>query len=298
MEPVNPLLPALRADTPALLRRAGSLLGSVQGIQQEASAEYWLELAMNSQVSSENYSAYAAKSEALLREEIGNICQLLVQKQTKELYPAWREYKYGGGAHCRFNEDDWRKDNKNSFDEIVFKFRTICNLSSCMTRKSNIWVEAASIFDGTPFRHPRFASDCYRESFACEGRLSTLISESAQSSFMIFGLNWPDWLSRERIMSFDAAIERFPAYHETYWLRGERRMAGENYQGAADDFEAYFRLGGPEILWRCEWQARAYFKLGNHNGFRSASANVIRLGGSLKIRDDELIDPTENDLPF
>ena len=44
MEPANPLLPALRPDTPALLRRTGSLLGAVQGIQQEASAEYWLGL--------------------------------------------------------------------------------------------------------------------------------------------------------------------------------------------------------------------------------------------------------------
>ena len=43
MEPVNPLLPALRADTPGLLRRAGSLIGAVHGIQQEASAEYWFE---------------------------------------------------------------------------------------------------------------------------------------------------------------------------------------------------------------------------------------------------------------
>ncbi len=42
MEPVNPLLPALRPDTPGLLRRAGSLINAVRGIQQE-SKSYWFE---------------------------------------------------------------------------------------------------------------------------------------------------------------------------------------------------------------------------------------------------------------
>lgn len=46
MEPANPLLPALGADTPSLLRRAGGLLNAVRGIQQEANAEYWYELGL------------------------------------------------------------------------------------------------------------------------------------------------------------------------------------------------------------------------------------------------------------
>ena len=46
MQPTNPLLPALRPDTPALLRRTGSLLGAVQGIQQEANAEWWFQQGM------------------------------------------------------------------------------------------------------------------------------------------------------------------------------------------------------------------------------------------------------------
>jgi len=40
MEPVNLLLPALRPDTPGLLRRTGGLLEAVRGIQQD-SKSYW-----------------------------------------------------------------------------------------------------------------------------------------------------------------------------------------------------------------------------------------------------------------
>lgn len=43
METVNPLLPALRADTTSLLRRAGGLLDAVRGIQQEGNSVYWFE---------------------------------------------------------------------------------------------------------------------------------------------------------------------------------------------------------------------------------------------------------------
>lgn len=75
-------------------------------------------------------------------------------------------------------------------------------------------------------------------------------------------------------------------------------MNAEEYQSAANDFEAYFHLGGPEIRWRYESQARIYFKLGQHKNFEQALANLIRLGGMLLVMGNELVDPNENDLPF
>ena len=308
-------LPAPLPPVSLVLQRTQSSLGLLREVVQESSAEYWCErgkAAMERGDWEEAVSIFQTclskddkhqiaigGLETALRNKIKSICDNLKEKRTDKKYDRWRESKYEGGSdYAVFDERLWRDDNEGLFEKIVLLYETLSRINNLPSLRASIWIEAAQIFDGSPFRHPKRASGCYCKAFAFDNSLANLINERRQSSYYNFWCNWPEAWSQERIMSLDAAIELFPNYYETYWLRGDRHLASENYQEAADDFETYFRLGGPEIRWRYQNQARAYFKANSYQKFQEALINLQRLGGDLVIKGGELIDPHEDDLPF
>lgn len=170
MEPVNPLLPALRPDTPGLLRRAGGMINAVRGIQQEASAEYWYGLAMALSADSENRLAYFAKSEGLLRYDIGIICQLLESSRKNNEYTRWRESKYdGGSAYPSFSEELWYNGSTFLIDKLFGYYELLVKLAESSAMKADLWIELAQLFNGSPYRLPQRASESYSKSLMLRG---------------------------------------------------------------------------------------------------------------------------------
>lgn len=136
MEPINPLLPALRPDTPGLLCRAGGMLEAVRGIQQEASAEYWYGLAMAPSAESETRLAYAAKSEGLLRFEITTIRRNLENETGDEKY--WEIDSDGENWGYYFDSEFFYNHNQNKFFILRECYTYLVNLADSSVIKYDI----------------------------------------------------------------------------------------------------------------------------------------------------------------
>lgn len=301
-------LPARLPSASLVLNRTQSTLGLLQDVIQESSAEYWndrgktavareaweeaISCFQNGLLRRGNHNAIFSL-ENDLRNSIDIVCQTLKQKKLDEKYYCGRPYKYGNGGYKVFNEYLWSDDNEHMSEVLIRLFDCLSQIHDSVSLKSQIWIEAAKIFTGLIFQHPKRASDCYRKSYAFENKLETYISECSQCGY---SQTWPDGRSIERIMSLNDAISKYPNYYLTYWSRGERRVAAKNYLEAADDFEEYFRLGGPEIRWRYQILAETYFKLNNRERLESALAHVSSLGGSMMVIDNELKDLYEDEL--
>ena len=276
MEPVNPLLPALRPDTPGLLRRAGGLINAVRNIQQEASAEYWYGLAMVSSANSETKLAYAIKSERILRHEIATIRRTLEIEKGDEKYQAI-DSDDGENWGYYFDTVAFYDGNQNTFARLHECYTYLVNLADSSTVKADTWIELAELL--IAYELPVLASQCYISSFTCENRLQTVLEESKLRAY--YRKEGWDSNSGERILSYDEAIERFPDYLYSYYLRSEKNSREGRYDAALNDLNTYLSLSksiNPEFY---RYRGRLHYKLGNTFAARQDAADVLRLGGRL-----------------
>lgn len=128
MEPVNPLLPALRPATSGLLRRAGGLLGAVRGIQQEASAEWWYERGMEHKLAERWSEASSCFDKALRIDKTHRLAWLYSAVANLQLGNQCKFYSCITNAHLlafSTETDDWmchvlnEEDIKNIYLEAV-----------------------------------------------------------------------------------------------------------------------------------------------------------------------------------
>lgn len=148
MEPTNPLLPALRPDMPALLRRTGSLLGAVQGIQQEANAEYWYVLLQDGTLDADRKQAIVVQCSELLRRDIEASIKLL-ETQAEQTY-ANGESKYtkmdadeDGWGGWYFDDESFFGDQKEVFDKLFSNYQKLASLQTSSAFQTRIMADGA-----------------------------------------------------------------------------------------------------------------------------------------------------------
>ena len=238
MEPTNPLLPALRPDTPALLRRTGSLLGAVHGIQQEASAEYWLGLLVSGSLSATQQASAITKCADLLELSIETALKRLRGKakfdesrrddengQTKY----WGVADDDDGGWWAFFNNDFYSDERGEFAKLLAACQTLASLQSSPRAKAQVMLNAAESVRGlVPYEvwavYISFA-------FTFDKQIDTLREKLRRTSY---------WAEKCQVLS--EIIANFPSEPEAYFARAKKWEATEKYSDALQDLNVYISL--------------------------------------------------------
>ena len=246
---------------------------------------------MVSSANSETKLAYTIKSERILRHEIATIRRTLEIEKGDEKYHAIDSDGENWGYY--FDTEAFYDGNQNTFARLRECYTYLVNLADSSTVKADAWIELAELL--IAYELPDLASQCYISSFACENRLQTVFEESKLYSYSRKE-GW-DSKSDERILSYDEAIERFPDYLYSYYLRSKKNSREGRYNAALNDFNTYHSLSesiDPEFYRYRGW---LHYQLGNTFAARQDAADVLRLGGSLgDFMDGNWSDPEE--FPF
>lgn len=285
MEPVNPLLPALRPDTPGLLRRASGMLEAVRGIQQEMNGDYWLNLAKNENPSDAR-AFYVTKSETLFLIEVKEIKIYLKSDEEKEQYSYFESDGESGG--WAFDDELFYSSNKNKFDRLATCYEHLVELAVDGPSAAKFWLELAEFFE--KYRIRSLARDYYRNAFFCERRLDVLLKEQLQLSGYSRNEWYGPWIieNLEGAIDLDEAIIAFPSHYDFYRFRAVKEFWLCNYHKSLSDLDKYIALANPTdpyhfttIIQAYKWKGRAFHKLGDAYGVDCEANNVLRIGGRL-----------------
>lgn len=234
MEPANPLLPALRPDTPALLRRTGSLLGAVQGIQQEASAEYWLGLLQSEALIVGQRKTIEIRCSDLLRCDIEVTLKVLEENSCKTnadggwKYEAWDADSDGcGGSY--FDDEYFYDEERAVFDELF------CNYGKLAGLQGNSIAQGQIMLDGAE-RIGKLAPDKACAEYFAEAYIFDRQEATLQKLTSTHGG------SNEAERLFAKIINEIPAESEPYLRRACHRQSSRKCSEALDDLNIYLSI--------------------------------------------------------
>ncbi len=282
MESVNPLLPALRPDTPALLRRTGSLLGAVQGIQQEASAEYWFGLLQNQALSTGQRKSIEIRCSDLLRRDIEAALKVLEEhaKQTDADGDEKYMRPYGDVYGWFFDVDDFYNDYWELFDALFSNQHKLAQLQNDPASQAQI------MLDGANFIKEIAPSTLYTKylssALLLDYRITTIQELTKYDSY---------WGEAEFVLTH--IIDNNPNEQEPYLRRAWRRENACRYGEALKDLDVYISLVQTNAsAFKLRGRVRNF--LGDVSGMLEDAKAAERLGAVL---EKWWLDPP-TELPF
>lgn len=242
MEPVNPLLPALRADTPGLLRRAADLIGAVRGIQQEASADYWISLLHVGVTHIDQRRELVRKCTDLLKHDIELALQRLEKKATLDKTSADNEEDTDFWEFCVYDDDGggsvrWEFDynkfcivEKSELDGLFVNYNRLATLQSSPSERAQIMLDGADCVK--KFIPYSIWVSYINSAFVFDKKINTLRRKLKNNSF---------WQG-EDCEVWSEIIAAFPNEPDAYLARAEIQEKARSYPAALSDLNVCILL--------------------------------------------------------
>jgi len=258
----------------------------VQGIQQEASVEYWVRLLADRSLSVSKTEFCLNQCSILLLDEIEAIKRILKERSEYEKYLGIDSDGESWGYF--FESEIFYKDEEANFKFIFSSYERLIDLQTTSNKKAKTLTEVALFCKD--YDYYGIAKEYLERSFIYENKLATLLENLSLPSD-----------DSDKFIVLTAIIENYPEHHSAYLSRGFLKENRKDYKGALSDFSAYIEF--------CASNADAYvsrgrirYYLGDRKGMMEDVNRAVQLGSCLGYCDKFWLNPphnpSESDPPF